>query len=254
MKKTIEKFHVHYREGTADEEVLSHSFDKDIFLASIREVLLPAKPIVLDIGAHIGTFSLYVSRKRPKSKTYAIEACRDTFRILEKNIRENHLENRVQFFHLALSDADGMAHLSYSQGNWGHSITKKLSEDGEDVTSKSLGNFFKEYEISWCDLAKFNCEGAEFNIILGAPIDVLSKIGLMIILYHNDLKSPEFGDESTLIKHLNDSGFFCRVINKKQYRGWIIAKNKKVYNPKMESVKLAGIKAFRKIKTTLKWK
>lgn len=124
---TFGGYDVAYRIGSVDAAVLGHSFDKDIFLSAIPEYSLPADAVVLDVGAHIGTFSLLASKKAPQGCVFAIEASRDTFNLLKTNVSMNGLRN-VIVDHLALTDRIGMVSLHHDpDGNYGHSITKQLS-------------------------------------------------------------------------------------------------------------------------------
>jgi FkbM family methyltransferase len=47
------------------------------------------KPVILDIGAHIGLFSIWALSINPKAIIHCIEASPDTYKILSQNIREN---------------------------------------------------------------------------------------------------------------------------------------------------------------------
>jgi hypothetical protein len=55
-------FEVIYRKGTADENVIGHSFENDIFFSGIPEYQPEDGHVIIDLGAHIGTFSLLASR------------------------------------------------------------------------------------------------------------------------------------------------------------------------------------------------
>ena len=125
--KKVGKFNIHYRPNSSDEDVLMHSFENDIFYKGIPEYLSKKTAIIIDVGAHIGTFSMLSSIISPKGKIYAIEPCKETFEILNKNKIENKIENLL-LSNIALSDFKGETKLFYDNefGNWGHSISKKF--------------------------------------------------------------------------------------------------------------------------------
>lgn len=75
-------FNIAYRKNTADEAVISDSFDNDIIFSGVPEYQPDAGHVIIDIGAHIGTFSLLASSKVGHGKVYAIEACEDSFNFL----------------------------------------------------------------------------------------------------------------------------------------------------------------------------
>ena len=214
-------FDVAYRTGSVDLEVIKQSFGSDTFLPAIPEYALAADAVVLDVGAHIGTFALMAARKAPRGRVFAVEASRETFALLAENVAMNGLEN-VSTSHLALSDRVGTATLHHDpEGNYGHTITKALGSSAESVPATTLGRYLEAQRIARVDLAKFNCEGAELPILLSAPSEVLARIGRMIVLYHADL--VEGGTESALVERMRASGFATRVVNRTADRGWIIA-------------------------------
>lgn len=214
-------FEVAYRTGSVDLEVIKQSFDADIFLPAIPEYTLPPDAVVLDVGAHIGTFALMAARRAPRGRVFAVEASRETFALLAENVAMNGLDN-VTTSHAALADRVGRATLHHDpEGNYGHTITKALGSSAESVPATTLERYFDDQRIARVDLAKFNCEGAEFPILLSAPAEVLGRIGRMIVLYHGDL--VEGGTEAALVERLRASGFATRVVNRTADRGWIIA-------------------------------
>jgi FkbM family methyltransferase len=215
-------FQVAYRGDTADENVLVHSFDHDIFFAGVPNYLPAETDVILDVGAHIGTFAILAASKVSRGAVYAIEACEDTFNYLRINAALNRLEN-LSTFHLALYDRPGKCTLYYDSGNWGHSIASQLSNRSEVVECCTLQQFFDDNHIEKCSFIKFNCEGAEFPILLSSPANLLRRVEKMLVLYHSDLWANNTPEE--LINHLEASGFDCIVTNRTEKRGWIIATN-----------------------------
>jgi hypothetical protein len=134
----------------------------------------------------------------------------------------------IKIFKSALSDHVGETKLFYDleNGNWGHSITRNFSSEGEIVKMDTLANFFQINNIKKCDFIKFNCEGAEFGILLSCPIEVLKKVKNMLVLYHLDLISNYTLEE--LIKHLQSAGFYTEIRQKSydEKRGWLIVMRK----------------------------
>jgi FkbM family methyltransferase len=215
------KFSVAYRVGTADEAVLSDSFDSDIFFRGLPEYRPEENHIIVDVGAHIGTFSMLAASHVPRGRVYAIEACKNTFNYLWVNVAINKLCN-LDTSHLALSGHQGVTTLYYDEGNWGHSIVKKFSSKGESVATDTLDNFVRQKRITRCHLIKFNCEGAEFPILLASSPETLARFELMLILYHCDLATGHTYKE--LVNLLETNGFKTDVRNQAEQRGWIVAR------------------------------
>jgi FkbM family methyltransferase len=215
-------FEVAYRHGTADELILRDSFEHDILFSGIPEYQPREPDIIIDVGAHIGTFALLAASKVPRGVVHAIEACEDTFNLLRINAALNGLGN-LATHHLALSDRRGTCTLYHDPGNWGHSVVRQLSDRCETAECRTLQQFFEEAGIAKCNFIKFNCEGAEFPILLSSPTDLLRRVGVMLVLYHCDLWTAN--SEEDLLSHLRASGFDCKVRNRTDKRGWIVAVN-----------------------------
>jgi FkbM family methyltransferase len=223
---TIGGFDVAFRPNTADEAVMRQSFDNDIFLKEIRDFTISHDAIIVDVGAHIGTFSMFISKKTPRGCVFAVEASLDSFNIASMNCKLNQLEN-VVIEHVALAGETGLIQLHHDpDGNWGHSIVKALSHhSAETVAATTLVEFMERHSLGGIDLIKFNCEGAEFPILLNCPVSILSEIKKMIILYHLyqrcDLTSPE--NLHKLVTRLQEAGFEVEIKNRAVNSGWIIA-------------------------------
>jgi FkbM family methyltransferase len=216
------KFQVAYRKRTADEAVLRHSFDHDEFFSGVPSYHPAETDVILDVGAHIGTFALLAASKVSRGTVYAIEASEETFNYLRINAALNGLNN-LATFHLALSDRRGTSTLYHDTGNWGHSLVRKLSDSSETVECCTLQQFFDEHGIGACSFIKFNCEGAEFPILLNSPPSLLKRVGKMLVLFHGDLWKKNTPQD--LLAHLGASGFECEVTNCEEERGWIVATN-----------------------------
>lgn len=213
-----------YRKGSADEIVLRHSFGQDIFLPEIPEYTPNESHVILDVGAHIGTFSCLMARLVPDGRVYAIEGCRESYEILTENLVRNGLSNAVAE-HLLLLDKSGSAHLYHDlqEGNWGHSAVANLSNESEIVRSENLCEFMKRNSIDNIDLLRMNCEGAEFPVIMSATPDVLACIQNILILHHEYLVPGSSVKE--MIRRLEQAGFRVRLtnLNADHSSGWIIA-------------------------------
>jgi FkbM family methyltransferase len=207
-----------HRRCHADEETIDQ-MSNDIFLAAIPEYIPRRGDIILDVGAHIGSFAMNAAAQG--ATVYAVEARRETFELLQINARINRLTS-IRPHHLALSDRDGTCQLYYSwSGNWGDSIVDETTVGSETVACQTLTSFMDGQGIARCDLLKSNCEGAEFRLLLSTPEAVLARIRRMIVLYHCDLDKSQTPE--ALVSHLRQSGFSTRLSNQDSHRGWIIA-------------------------------
>ncbi len=204
--------------------------DKSELKGNLTEFLIPEygifhDDIVIDIGAYIGTFAIPISARVGSGKIFSLEPCKDTFNILKKNIALNNIKN-ITPINLAIADLNKEIKLYHAPkgGLWGNSLTNDFLGKFEIVQSETLETFMKNNKISHCDFMKINCEGSEFEIILGSNKETLQKIELMLILYHEDYNKKHKKEE--IIRHLKNSGFSIAIKNQTKKRGWIIAKNR----------------------------
>ena len=219
---------IYYRPNTVDEAVLAHSFSNDIFYARTPEYKGSKNALVIDVGGHIGTFSIYSLLSFKAGKVIALEPNKENFQILNKNVLDNHLSDRIVMMPYALSSENGTVKLYLDEENWGHSLTNQNLKNYEEVLSITLPSLLEKHNIEECDLIKFNCEGAEFRIILSTDLSTLRKIKMMIILFHEDMDSA--GSRVELVNFLKSNGFLIRIAHEGSQRGWIIAKNKRFYS------------------------
>jgi len=213
-------FEVAYRRGTADEEVIKHSFDRDVFFKYVPEYRPSETDVIIDVGAHIGTFALLCASKAPRGRLYAIEASQDTCNFLRINVALNKSAN-ISVHHAALTDKDGPVTLYHDTGNWGHSVVADLSKVTETVEGVSLATFMEREHLDRVQFMKLNCEGAEFPLLLAAPTALLARFDMMLVLYHGDLWTRNTVQDLTA--HLQASGMTCEIRNQIDQRGWILA-------------------------------
>jgi FkbM family methyltransferase len=213
-----------YREDTDDLDNLKQTIAHTFFLRYIPDYQPAPDHIIMDIGAHIGSFTILMAAKVPKGKIYAFEPCSENAGVLEENVKLNQLCN-VLVCKLALSGSKGSSRLYLTKHTAGHSITKARSENYEIVPTTTLAAFMEEHAISHCHLAKVNCEGAEFEIFINTPREFLARIGTMVMMIHQDLSDKYTVAE--LVGHLQQSGFTIEMhpVHSNTQRGMLIARN-----------------------------
>ena len=156
--------------------------DHDYF----KIVNLSRKPIIIDIGAHIGTFSVNAAKKYPQARIFSFEPDELNYDKLIKNIKVNNVQNVVPY-HKAVGTTNGTILLySNNYGNFGTCSSSSITTGPRsiEVPSITLENIFKENQIEECDLLKMDCEGGEYDIILRSNEDVFKKIRTIALEYH----------------------------------------------------------------------
>ena len=186
----------------------------------IEDFEINANDTVIDIGAHIGLFSLLVSQLCKTGKILSFEPISENFDLLVSNLKLNHVNN-VLPFNLAVSKNLGRLELFLNNDQSAHSIFSKNLKS-ISVESTSLQKIFDENKISSCKLLKLDCEGAEYEIIDSLPPECFDKIQNMAIEYHLADTKPEL--VKNLIAKIKNAGFKIKTRPHYNDMGFLIAR------------------------------
>jgi FkbM family methyltransferase len=166
----------------------------------IIERFLPKQgDIVVDIGAHMGRYTI-ISSKRvgANGKVVAIEAHPSNFEMLKSNIKLNQLTNVIPLnyaaysketkINLYLPDEESGYTMHHSiMSNYVFTKYKDKTEDKfVEVSANTLDYLLQLNEITDVNWVKIDVEGAEFEVLKGAS-NVLSKskdIALLIEVHN----------------------------------------------------------------------
>ncbi|MBN8602598.1 MAG: FkbM family methyltransferase [Planctomycetes bacterium] len=140
---------------------------------------------ILDIGAHVGSFTVMCHQCWPDAKIVAVEPHPDSFDLLERNTQ--HIpKDKLTLINAAISKESGKCMLAspvshsrvseYVPTIW-NSMEPRPSDFGlqvDSITPKDLWQLLGDVGIDEVDLLKLDCEGAEYLIV-----SELSALGLM---------------------------------------------------------------------------
>lgn len=184
--------------------------------------LVPLKnKIVLDIGAHHGTFSIHAAKKGAE-KVLAFEPDPENARVLRQNIKANSLEERVFPKEFAVAAARGVRnfyrfrHSTLNTVNRNSYRNQRFKPKGvARVRCITLSDIFELNGMQGCDFLKMDVEGAEFEIIGGASLQILKKIGATVIEFHRE--------PGPLIEKLVRAGFDVKIRSHNKNLGMMYA-------------------------------
>jgi len=143
-------------------------FNQDEY--NIRKMNFEDGDVVVDIGANVGSVSLYIAKKYPNVKIYSFEAHPINYKNLIRNIESNNITNIVAH-NLAVSHVDNeLLNITLSPNNTGSSsIFKSLKTDNQllnfDVQTICLDTIISTNNIKKIKFLKIDCEGSEFDIL-----------------------------------------------------------------------------------------
>ena len=214
---------LYFRKASVDECVLTTEYQKARFFADNYNPT--DADIILDVGAHIGAFTILAAQRAPRGTVHAIEPSSENFKILSLNVSTNRLPN-VRTHRIVLSDTLGELRLYSGVDNWDHSLcTQSCQEalpDWERVPSQTLECFMVANGISRADYMKMNVEGAEYDILLKSPRKVVESVACMLIEFH----PAEDHEGNEIFERLRMYGFTADMVESESDsgKGWITAR------------------------------
>lgn len=196
-------------------------FLREVYQANTR--LSVDAPLIIDIGANVGYFSLYAFKNFKNPKVIAFEPFPANFKLLEKHKEVNSLDSLI-LDKRAISGTESLLKINYNP-NEDYSVGASVVVSKPGVSSSleveaiSLKALFDQYEVARCDLLKVDCEGAEYNILFNTPDEVYNSIDKIVIEMHEWVPKEE-GTPDQLISFLEAKGF--KVDFKSNWMLWAV--------------------------------
>jgi len=171
-------------------------------------IVIGPQATVIDIGANIGLFALWAGTRAAGVSLLAVEPSPRMCEFLRANTIRNGINATV--VQAACGSRNGRATL-YSRGTETKNTVYPCDafhaelQPMEEVELISLAELFRRFNIACCNLLKLDCEGAEYDILLNAPEELLQRIRQIALEYHVGFqpgRSPE-----QLENRLASSGF-----------------------------------------------
>jgi FkbM family methyltransferase len=194
---------------TSDFQIVNENFIKAQY-----EDLYPfiRDSVILDIGSNVADTPILFCKKGAK-KVYAFEPHPVIFDIASRNIALNGLDEKITIKNLGAGDKDET--IDVIEGVF-------VRDTGRDRRAETYE--LKKYTfrikpfseilagIGDVDILKMDCEGAEFGSLLSSAPELLRKIKVMLIEYHDD--------PAKIIAHLTKAGFDVKKKNQTRPSGW----------------------------------
>lgn len=144
------------------------------------------EPVALDIGAHVGCFSIAFAHRHPGARVDAYEASPSTSVYLRRNIDDNGLADRVHVNNRAVQAVAGELELADNGAASGHNGVLHLKEGVRRVTVPSVA-MADVLRISGrpVDLVKIDTEGGEYDMVLGSRPEDWAGVRRVVLEYHD---------------------------------------------------------------------
>jgi FkbM family methyltransferase len=178
-----------------------------------------AVDMIIDVGANIGAATLWFAGHAPTARVLAVEPGPDVFPRLVANILRSGLQDRVTPVAAAVGAEAGLATVMTER--WSV-ITRTRSgvAPGLPVVGRvSLEQLVEGFGLGRHNVLKLDCEGAEYETLLSAPLAVLANFDAIVAECH----LVEGRDISELRSHLQEAGFAVRLADKAGHAGMLTA-------------------------------
>ncbi len=205
------------RGGTNGMGILMDSYEEDS--TRIFKELTQPDANVIDIGAHIGYYTLIAARGvGPNGKVYAFEPEVENYRWLQKNIEINGYQN-VTTVSKAVAEKTGSLKLWLGNGSGTHSIYPEPggSQKNELVEATTIDDFLKAEGWPPIGVIKIDAEGAEPQVFIGMQQLLKHQNKLKIIFEFNRCRFEEIGlNPLNFLQSLQDKDLTLHSIGAKE--------------------------------------
>ena len=141
---------------------------------------------VLDIGAHVGTFSTWFGCVHRTATIDCFEPSPDTYRYLERNIRDNGLSDRIHVHQKALAGETGWATFDLQGAGSGHNHLA-FGDEVQGSAARVETVAFDEVVAGArgpVRFVKMDCEGGEYDLVYKSSPESWARVDRLVLEYH----------------------------------------------------------------------
>jgi FkbM family methyltransferase len=174
-----------------------------------------AAPRIVDVGAHIGTATLFLLNRFPTARVLAVEPQPEAAAMLRRTVAVNNLDGQCEVLQAAAGVADGNARMAgYSAfAHFARADTtepvdylpplRKYQAGGAETVEVDVVDILPR--LAGADLVKMDIEGAEWPIFRDPRFPSLG-ISALVLEYHPQ-GAPETDTAAAARRLLRDAGF-----------------------------------------------
>lgn len=198
-----------------DRKVVREVVEEDCY--QLRGLAGPTPEYILDVGAHIGSFSCLAHSLWPAARIACVEACPENLETLRRNVETfgTVIQAACTYLPGRLVLLNSIGTLKVGQPAEGESTLRPVRLEGAGTATgasrvipvEELGSvkgyghvtyadrrplvkvsiewLFRHYKLPRIDLLKLDCEGSEFSILQGVSDKCLARIGRIVLEYHD---------------------------------------------------------------------
>lgn len=199
--------------GVAKELFANQEFELGIFQKYLTLRGNRALTYFIDVGANLGTHTLYALQEAGFQQAIAIEPDPRNLPLLRANLALNGVDGRASVLPFAVAAGQGWVEFYQSAINWGDNRTSPVDEEGWTslkVATKSLDRIVQDAGFDPAGLTIWiDVQGAEYDVLQGAPETLASDADVVVEFWPHELSR---------IGRLNDIVHRLRNLNRKLVR------------------------------------
>jgi FkbM family methyltransferase len=200
---------------TSNAALLFYRTHSDECLAWLLQALLSPRMTFLDVGAHVGAFTLVGAKMvGNEGKVIAIEPLPPCAEAIRRNAAMNGMDN-VKVYEGALCDYSGRIGFQSDSQRSGGWIAVRPDQVAFETQCWTLDDFFRSAGLTRVDVMKLDASGNEFTALRGGA-ETLRRGGvgaLVMKLYNPRVTQERFGyDSRKSLSLLREWGFQSKLI------------------------------------------
>jgi FkbM family methyltransferase len=198
---------------------LSNAIHRQIFMGCFArnmtrwtKALLPPGGIFLDVGAHVGYFSLVAAKQvGPSGQVYAVEPNPAPFTALQRHLVANRISH-VNVYMLGLAEVEGSTRLHVPDvtvhRDYNATFLPRAGWEPIDVPIQRLDDCLNAWNVSRIDLMKIDVEGSEPRVLAGGAARLAGGVVRHVMIEINGPRLVEADSSpALLVQKLTSLGF-----------------------------------------------
>jgi FkbM family methyltransferase len=167
--------------------------------------LAPPSGVILDLGAHLGTFALAAAASG--RRVIAVEASPRNVDLLRESARANGLDDALTVVPVAVSNREGTVRF-HQEGAWGQITESAWAVNVVEVPARTVPDILGDFGLARVDVVKLDVEGSEIAAIAGMA-EMLSARDAPAVLYESNAHTLRMFDATPekLIGVLSELGY-----------------------------------------------
>ena len=172
---------------------------------------MPDNPVVVDIGANFGIYSVFIASQSSGSQVHSFEPVPHTVSLLRLNAQRNCVDSRITINNFAVGESSGRMQITTDRYAGNYLLTgKKYDGHAQEVPVIRMDDYAEQKDLQRIDFIKCDVEGAELLVMKGAS-RVLASMRPIVMLEIAEEWTRRFGYTAEVLKaYMRDAGYDCK--------------------------------------------